>query len=158
MSDARSKGEWINGDLYFKDVRTGHILHPQVEALTETIAASAFTDGGFAIGTYTMVDWLPVGAICLASKVLVPAGFIGDTSAALTIGDGSDADRYNTGTIDIFTTAAAGVVSGLPSGIVLQITAVRPVLTVTTGANFTVVLTTGGSIMVSIYFIKTAVV
>jgi len=128
---------------------------PAIEALTETILASAFTDGGAAVGTKTMTGWLPVGAVVLGTKVLVPAGFAGDTSAALTIGDGSDVDRYNTGTVDLFTTAAAGVQSGVPSGVKLQTTAVRPVLTVTSATDITLVIAEAGSVTVSIYYIRT---
>lgn len=123
--------------------------------LEETILATAFTDGGAAVGTKTMTGSIPAGAILLGTKVLVNAGFAGDTSAALTIGDGSDVDRYNTSTIDIFTTAAAGVQSGVPSGNKLQTTAVQPVLTVTSDSDITPVIAGAGSITVSIFYLKT---
>ena len=128
---------------------------PRVEVLSETHTADSFTDGGSTVGTKTMTGRIPAGAVILGTKVLVPAGFAGDTSAALTIGDGSDVDRYNTSTVDIFTTAAAGVQSGVPSGNKLQTTAVQPVLTVTSAADFTAVVSGGGSVTVEIYYIRT---
>jgi hypothetical protein len=128
---------------------------PKVSVLSETHTAATFTDGGSAVGTKTMTGTIPAGAVVLGTKVLVPAGFAGDVSAALTIGDGTDVDRYNTGTIDIFTTAATGVASGVPSGQKLQVAAVSPVLTVTSNADITPVIAEAGSVTVNIYYIAT---
>ncbi len=128
---------------------------PKVKVLTETHLASSFTDGGATVGTKAFTGSLPAGAVILGTKVLVPAGFAGDTTAALTIGDGSDVDRYNTSTVSIFATAATGVESGVPSGAKLQIAAVAPVLTVTSTADFTSVVSGGGSVTVSIFYIQT---
>ena len=129
-------------------------VEPRVEALTETHGFAEFTDGGGAVGTLTLQGSIPAGAVVLGTKVLVPEGFSGDVSAAMIIGDGDDTDRYNTSTIDVFTTAAAGVESGVPSGEKLQVAAVRPVLTVTTNADFTSV--DAGEVTVSIYYIRTS--
>lgn len=131
------------------------VIEDSVQALTETHLASTFTDGGSTVGTKTMTGSIPAGAIILGTKVLVPAGFAGDTTAALTIGDGSDVDRYNTGTIDIFTTAATGVQSGIPSGLKLQVAAVQPVLTVTSSTDAGLFIAGAGSVTVSVYYIKT---
>lgn len=125
-----------------------------VRALTETVLRAAFTDGGSTVGTFQLLGTIPVGAVLLGSKVVVGSGFIGDTSAAMTIGDGSDVDRYNTSTINIFVTAADGVQSGAPSGDKLITTANRPTLTVTSAADFTNV--SAGSITVSIFYLETA--
>jgi hypothetical protein len=126
-----------------------------VETLTETHLASSFTDGGSTSGTKQFTAAVPLGAILLGSKTLVNAGFAGDVSAALIIGDGSDTDRYNTSTINVFTTAAAGVESGVPSGNKLLTAANKPTLTVTSSTDFTLVLTGGGSITVSLFYIRT---
>lgn len=131
------------------------VAAPAWRVLTETHAASTFTDGGAAIGTKVMTGSIPVGAILMGSKVVVGTGFTGDTSAVLTIGDGSDVDRYNTSTIDIFTTAADGVESGVPSGSKLITTANQPTLTVTSAADITLVIAAAGSITVSIYYLAT---
>jgi hypothetical protein len=45
-----------------------------------------------------MKEALPIGATVISSLVTAVVAFVGDTSAALTIGDGTDVDRYNTGT------------------------------------------------------------
>lgn len=128
-------------------------LVPGLVAASETgIAYSDFTDGGAAVGTYATSIAIPVGAIVLYTKVLVSAGFAGDTSAALEIGDGTDADRYND-TCSIFATAATGVDPGDPTGNQYHATAATVTLTVTTAADFTSV--SAGSIDVYVYYINT---
>jgi len=127
---------------------------PRIAVLEETVAYDDFTDGEGAVGTYQLTaGTIPVGAIVLGTKVLVGAGFAGDVSAAMTIGDGSDVDRYNTGTLDVFTTAATGIPSTAPSGLILHTAAATPVLTVTVDADWGSV--TAGSVTVSIYYIAT---
>jgi hypothetical protein len=123
-----------------------------VGVLQETFARAAFTDGGATVGTVQFAGSLPAGAVVLATKVLVGLGFTGDTSAAMTIGDGSDVDRYNTSTIDLFTTAATGVQSGVPSGTKLLTAENRPTVTVTSAADFTNVA--AGSVTIAIYYIQ----
>jgi hypothetical protein len=87
--------------------------------LSETVAVSQFTDGGSTSGTYQMAGSLPAGAIVLGSKFGPITGFAGDTTATLVVGDGSDVDRYNTGTPSVFATAAVGIDCGVPSGLKL---------------------------------------
>lgn len=128
-------------------------LPPALGVLTETVARSQFTDGGSTAGTYTMTGKVPKGAVLLGSKVVVNAGFAGNTSAALTIGDGSDVDRYMTGTPSVFATAANGIETGVPSGSKLLTADNSPVLTVTGGSDFTNI--TAGSLTVSIFYIRT---
>lgn len=128
---------------------------PRIEVLTETHLASLFTDGGGTSGTKVMSGSIPVGAILLGSKVLVPAGFAGDTTAVLIIGDGSDTDRYMTGTPSIFATAANGIETGVPSGSKLITTANSPTLTVTSSTDFALVMAGGGRITVSIFYMLT---
>lgn len=127
---------------------------PRVDKVAQSgILFSAFTDGGAAAGTFTMAGVVPFGAYLLGSKVLCVAGFAGDTSAALIIGDGSDTDRFNTGTPSVFATAATGVQMGIPSGNKFIATAVSPILTVTSAADFTAV--SAGNLTVEIYYIAT---
>lgn len=123
-----------------------------VSVLKEVITYDQFTDGGAAVGTYQMAGTIPAGAVLLGSKVLVDAGFAGDTSCTLTIGDGSDADRYMTGTPSIFATAAAGVETGVPSGNKLVTADNRPTLTATSGSDWGSV--TAGQITVRLYYIE----
>lgn len=124
-----------------------------VHFITQTVAYDDFTDGGGAAGTLQMDDSIPAGAIFLYSKVLVTAGFAGDTSAVLVIGDGSDADRYNTGTPSVFATAASGVEMGDPSGNQFHTAAVQPTLTVTSASDYGSV--SAGSLAVTLYYIPT---
>jgi len=120
--------------------------------LEETVAYSAFTDGGAAVGTYDItVGTIPAGATFLYSAVTAVTGFAGDVSAALTIGDGTDVDRYNTSTIDVFSTAANGVAAGDPSGTRYHDAAKTVKLTVTTNADYTSV--SAGSVTVELYYL-----
>lgn len=124
-----------------------------ITKISETVLFSQFTDGGAAVGTYTSPTLVfPVGSTVLCSAITAITGFTGDTSAAITIGDGSDADRYNTGTPSVFTTATNGIATGVASGVKYHDTAKSVVLTVTSGTDFTSVA--AGSVTVSIYYIK----
>lgn len=122
-----------------------------VKKLTETVLFSQFTDGGAAVGTFATSMSIPVGAVYLATAVTAVTGFAGDVSAAMTIGDGTDTDRYNTSTIDVFSTAAAGVAAGSPSGVLYHSTAKTVTLTITTNADFTSV--SAGSVTVECYYL-----
>lgn len=103
----------------------------------ETVTYDQFTDGGGAAGTLALGISIPAGAVFARTLVTGITGFTGDTSAALTVGDGTDVDRYNTGTPSVFTTAAAGADMGAPSGTLFHSTAKTPTLTVTSNADFT---------------------
>lgn len=128
-----------------------------IGVLSETIPVASFTDGGAAVGTYQMLGSLPAGAIVLGSKFGPVVGFAGDTSAVLTVGDGSDVDRYNTGTPSVFTTQAVGVDCGVPSGLKLLTALNRPTLTITSATDFTLVATNAaGVVTVSIYYAQTS--
>lgn len=129
------------------ETQMGHVVRIQ-----QTVARSAFTDGGSTSGTYTLTaGTIPVGATVLGSAVTAITGFTGDTSAVLIIGDGTDTDRYNTGTINVFTTAAGGIDAGLPSGLRYHPAAKSIVLTVTSAADFTNV--SAGSVTVEVYYL-----
>lgn len=119
--------------------------------ITATVAYDDFTDGGAAVGTFDLTPTIPAGATFLNSAVTAITGFAGDTSAVLTIGDGSDVDRYNTGTIDVFSTAATGAAAGAPSGTTYHTAAATVTLTVTTNADFTSV--SAGSVTVELYYL-----
>ncbi len=125
-----------------------------IGVLTETVPVTAFTDGGSTAGTYQMLGALPAGAVMVGGRVLVPAGFAGDTSATIQIGDGSTVNRFSTGTPSVFTTAPAGIEIGVPSGNKLLTAPNRPTITVTTGADFTACKSNAqGVVTVSLYYI-----
>jgi hypothetical protein len=127
-----------------------------IEVLTETVAVTQFTDGGATAGTYIMAGSLPAGALVLGTKVIVPAGFAGDTTATLQIGDGSTVARFNTSTVNLFATAANGIDSGVPSGLRLLTGTAKVTLTVTSSADFTSVVSNGsGIVTVSILYVQT---
>lgn len=100
------------------------------------IAYGDFTDGGAAVGTYETSLVIPVGARFLYASITRLVGFAGDVSAALTLGDGTDADRYNTGTIDVFSDVAAGVDVGDPSGVKYHAAEKSVTITITVDADW----------------------
>lgn len=119
---------------------------------SQTVSYDEFTDGGGASGTFTLTEGsIPAGATVLFSAVTAITGFTGNVSAVITIGDGTDADRYNTGTPSVFTTAANGIAVGVPSGVQYHAAAKDVVLTVTSSSDFTSV--SAGSVTVSLYYL-----
>lgn len=123
----------------------------QLKKISQTVLYSQFTDGGAAVGTFDLTEVIPVGAIVLYASLTNIVGFAGDTSAAITVGDGTDVDRYNTGTPSVFTTVAAGIALGVPSGVQYHAVQKTPKLTVTSAADFTSV--SAGSITIEIYYL-----
>lgn len=121
-----------------------------VGVIQETVALADFTDGGAAVGTYTMKQTIPLGAVVLRSQIQAVTGFIGDVSATITIGDGTDVDRYNTGTPSVFTTADS-VDAGALSGTAYHSAAKTPVLTVTSSSDWGLV--TDGELTVKIFYL-----
>ena len=113
-------------------------LSPGMHVLSERVLFSEFTDGGAASGTRALTKTIPAGAWVLRSKLINVTGFTGNTSAVITIGDGTDVDRYNTGTPSVFTTAAA-LDMGAPSGTQIHTAAATVTLTVTGGSDFTAI-------------------
>lgn len=109
-----------------------------------------FTDGGAAVGTLVLDGVIPKEAVFDHAFVKVPAAFAGDTSAVLTIGDGSDVDRYNTGTPSVFAAAAEGKAMGVPSGVREHFAATNITLTITSAADWGSV--TGGQLIVRLYY------
>jgi len=125
----------------------------RLSVIREQILKSAFTDGGGTSGTYAMAEQIPAGAYYSHSRVVADAAFSGDTTAVITIGDGSDVDRYNTGTPSIFTTGDKDM--GVPSGAPYHAAAQTVTLTVTSTADFTNV-SAAGQITVELWFWESA--
>lgn len=117
----------------------------------ETFSVGDMTDGGSTTGTYTMTEGnIPAGAVYVQTLSNSLTGFAGDTSATIQIGDGTDVDRYSTGTPSVFTTAAAGIDCGVPSGTKFHSAAKTPVVTITSGSDFTAV--TAGTITLTFIY------
>lgn len=124
----------------------------RMECLQQTISVSSFTDGGGASGTLALNSTIPKGAVVTQTLITDVTGFAGDTSAVVTIGDGTDADRYNTGTPDVFSTAT-DVSAGVPSGTAYHSADKTPTVTVTSNADFTAVKSNGsGQMTVTIFY------
>jgi hypothetical protein len=117
---------------------------PRWGTLTLAVAAEDLVDGGGATGTATSSDTIPAGALIFATAVTQVTGFAGDVSAIIKIGDGTDDDRFNTGTPSVFATAANGVEVGRPSGDVRVRTAVHVVATITSSTDIGLVISNGG--------------
>ena len=134
-------------------IKQRNIAKPRFRTIGYRARYSAFTDGGGAAGTLQFPDTpdtkIPIGAYVLGTRCVLHTGFTGDTSATITIGDGSDVDRYNTGTPDVFTAQpVAGIDMGVPSGTKMHTTAIRPTLTITSGSDWGLV--TAGDIEITI--------
>lgn len=125
---------------------------PKLVTYQETVGYAAFTDGGGASGTFSLSTSIPAGARFLNTLVTAITGFAGDTSAVLIVGDGTDTDRYNTGTPSVFATAAAGVDMGAPSGTAWHTAAKTPILTVTSATDWGAV--NAGALTVTLFWLQ----
>lgn len=122
-----------------------------VGVILERVTRSQFTDGGSTSGTKTLAQSIPIGAVVLKTVIVDVTGFTGDTSAALTVGDGTDVDRYNTSTLDVFS-AVNAIDGGAISGTAVHASAAKaPVLTITSASDFTNV--TAGALTVKIFYL-----
>lgn len=123
----------------------------QIKKITQTVLFSQFTDGAGTSGTFALSEPIPVGAIVLHSCLTNIVGFAGDTSAVITVGDGTDVDRYNTSTPSVFASIAYGIALGIPSGVQYHAAQKTVTLTVTSAADFTSV--SAGSVTIEIYYL-----
>ena len=154
MPNRVTSGQALVGAININDggLSIGGVDATGVFKFSQTVTYDQFTDGGGTSGTFVITaGTIPVGATFLYSAVTAVTGFAGDTSATLIIGDGTDADRYNTGTPSVFATAANGVAMGAPSGVQYHAAAGTITLTVTSAADFTSV--SAGSVTVEFYYL-----
>ena len=117
--------------------------------LQQYVVYTDFTDGGGAAGTLALTETIPAGAWVEQVVLKNLTGFTGDTSATITIGDGTDVDRYNTGTPSVFTTAVA-LDPGVPSGTKVHIQADTVTITITSGSDWGLV--TAGAFTICIHY------
>lgn len=120
-----------------------------VGVISQRVLRADFTDGGAAAGTLVLGNQIPVGAWVERVLLRNVTGFTGNTSAVIIVGDGTDHDRYNTGTPSVFTTANA-IDLGAPSGTQIHTAAASVTLTVTAASDFTAV--TAGALTIDIYY------
>lgn len=148
MNSGATDPEWGQAD-------NSILAKPRLRVIQETLTAASLTDGGAAVGTKNLTAAIPAGARFLFTTIHSIVGFAGDVSAVITLGDGVDADRYNTGTPNVFATAAAGVDMGAPSGTAFHDAAVANIVaTVTSNADITPVLAGGGSCVLTFWFLE----
>lgn len=115
----------------------------ELRTYQQTVSVSEFTDGGGASGTLDLGVTIPAGAVYAQSLITEVVGFAGDTSAVIAIGDGTDVDRYSTGTPSVFATSLAGADAGAPSGTNFHSAPKTPRITITGGTDFTAIATEG---------------
>ena len=121
-----------------------------LQKYSETVGYAAFTDGGGAAGTFDLSLTIPIGATVLRTVLTSVTGFAGDTSAVIIVGDGTDTDRYMTGTPSVFATAANGLDLGVLSGVGYHDAAKTPKITITSGSDWGSV--TAGALTIEIYY------
>jgi len=138
--------EVIDGD---GEISNNALSAPALKALQFTVALADFTDNEDATGDYTHTVSIPKGAVVTQTLINSVTGFAGDTSATIQIGDGTDVDRYNTGTPNVFTTADT-ISAGAVSGTAFHSAAKAPVVTVTSDSDFTSV--TAGAVTITIFY------
>lgn len=144
------------GTIYHRKVAAGHIQRWEKTKndglagdwacrygiISDYVTVSQFTDGGSTSGTFALTNQVPIYATVDYITVKDVTGFAGDTTAALTVGDGTDVDRYNTGTPSVFATATQ-IDTGVPSGTKYHSAAKSITLTITGTADFTSIVTNG---------------
>jgi hypothetical protein len=139
----------ITGDIT-GDV-TGTLNGASIVKVSDTFTFDEFTDNTDATGTFATAISIPIGAFVLACSCTALTGFAGNVSATVLIGDGSDDDRYMTGTPDVFTTAANGIALGVPSGVQYHDAAETVTVIVTASADFTAV--SAGAMTLEVFYL-----
>ena len=122
-----------------------------MQCLSVTFTRAQMTDGGSTIGTIVLTEQIPIGAFIHQAVLVNVTGFTGDTSATIQVGDGTDVDRYSTGTPSVFTTANA-IDLGVPSGTTSHVAAGTITITITSAADFTNVA--AGQATLRIYYLN----
>jgi hypothetical protein len=120
--------------------------------IVQRITAATMTDGGGATGTVVLNATIPAGAYVYRSLLTTLTDFVGSAAVTITVGDGSDVDRYNTGTPSLATTAVM-LDLGVTSGEEVHIAAVSTVtVTITDDSDFGDLVAGGGAVTVSIWY------
>lgn len=124
-----------------------------LQVARQRISVADFTDGGSTVGTLVLGFTIPAGALVVKTKLDDVVGFAGNTTAVMVVGDGTDPDRYNTSTLNVFANAVA-IDGAAISGTAIHAAAIATVtVTVTTSTDFTACKSNGsGRATVSIYY------
>lgn len=124
---------WI--DVPAGSVWNAELWVPKLVTYQETFAFGDMTDGGSTSWTLELSTSIPEWAVFVQSFIDAVTGFAWDTSAVITIWDWTDADRYNTGTPNVFADADH-VSAWAVSWTAYHSAAKTPVITVTSATDF----------------------
>jgi len=125
---------------------------PHLRHIRQSVALAAFTDGTGASGTFVLTNGtIPVGAVVTACFLEALVGFSGGT-AVITVGDGSDSDRYMTGTPDVASTLATGLDLGVPSGAKYHAAAKSVTITIAETTDFGTIV--AGSLRIVVEYLE----
>jgi hypothetical protein len=124
-----------------------------LRSIHQVISYRDFTDGGSAAGTYNMLKRIPAGSFVIGSKVNVLAGFTGNSSCTLAIGDSGDSNVYSANTTHNIYTAVNNLVAQAESPPVAEASANTVLLTATGASDFTAI--TAGKIEVWVFYFST---
>lgn len=139
---AKLSNEHVEISVKLQDDNSDYDWHVTDGLIAGYLTKADFTDGGGASGTFTTTASIPLGATVDYSFVKNVTAWSGDTTAVITIGDGTDVDRYNTGTPSVLSTITYLAV-GAPSGTAYHAAAKTVVVTVTGGSDFGAIAATG---------------
>jgi hypothetical protein len=162
------RGPWVHapvGSKYRKQVTTNQQeLYVQVKAdsrnddwvleqgiVCQYLQLSDFTDGGGATGTKVLNATIPAGAEFLRYDLINLTDFVGSATVEFDLGDGSDADRYNSTTAPRLDATAVMIDPGAASGTTIHTTAVTTLTaTITDDSDFGDL--TSGSVTVVFFY------
>lgn len=145
----------MSGDATISNTGVVTLAVPKVAAIvSQSLAASAFTDGGGTTGYIDITTQVPAGSFVLGWKAVASAGFAGDTTATVQVGVSGTVDKYSVVTTgSVFASGTVG--SSVKAGNNFEATAVTARVTVTSSADFTSVVSGGGVMVVTLYVVKT---
>lgn len=142
--------------VYMPHDETNDVLRPTkpiesdlvgtIHKLTQAFDHEQFTDGGAAAGTLALSVKLPAGAWVLRAFLNLSEAFAAAGTVVMTVGDGSDVDRYNAGTPNVKVTGYVDL--GAPSGTQVHTALTTVTLTVTEGTDFGNVTAGAGTITI----------
>jgi hypothetical protein len=142
-----------NTQLEMSDVGLG------LRKVSQIVNFGDLTDGGGADGTLNLEKQIPAGSFVIGSKVTVKDGFVGDTTAVLSIGTAGDANEYSGNTTHNILAAVRNSVRSAfisaDSGFVAESTAIDVKITITGGADFGAI--TAGRMLVEVFYLSTNV-
>lgn len=127
--------------------------------VSQVVKLADITDDGGADGTLVLGKKVPAGSFVIGSKVTVAEGFVGDTTAVLSVGTAGDANEYSGNTthniLDIVGNSVKVAFIGSDAGLIAESEAIDVKLTVTGGSDFGAI--TAGKLLVEVFYLSTNV-